>query len=395
MRDNCTTCDNPEAISAPYVRVAPDTHEKLTILSQESQYDLACACNVNETDARRRSKDDKWIYPVTFENGRKTFLFKTLVSNECVNNCRYCPLRARLDTRRCSLTPEETANAFLEYYRARRVQGIFLTSGVTDTPDNTMDRIISTATILRRGGFKGYMHLKVIPGSSDAAIEQAVSLASAVSVNIETAGEEHFKKLSSSKNYLDDIIRPMKLISQLIQPESKYSRVHQTTQFVVGASDETDKEIVTYSWGLYKRMGLSRVYFSAYQRGLGDPDLPGERSPLTNAELLNREHRLYQTDWLIRKYGFSDEEIPFESDGNLSLTTDPKELWAIRHPELFPIDINRADKYELLRVPGLGPVTVNTILRMRKNGSKIRSMDSLGKVGKRLAKAKDYVKFGY
>jgi predicted DNA-binding helix-hairpin-helix protein len=395
MRDNCPTCDKPTAIGAPYVRVAPDTHEKLTILSQESQYDLACACGVNETDARRRSSDDKWIYPVTFENGRKTFLFKTLVSNECINNCLYCPLRARIDSRRCSLTPEETASIFLEYYRARRVQGIFLTSGVTDTPDNTMDRIISTASILRRGGFRGYMHLKVIPGASDAAIEQAVSLASAVSVNIETAGEEHFKKLRSSKNYLDDIIRPMKLIRQLTQPEARYSRVHQTTQFVVGASDETDKEIVTYSWGLYKRMGLNRVYFSAYQRGLGDPDLPGERSPLTNAELLNREHRLYQTDWLIRKYGFSDDEIPFESDGNLSLNTDPKELWAMRHPELFPIDINRADKYELLRVPGLGPVTVNTILRIRKNGSKISSMDSLGKVGKRLTKAKKYVKFGY
>jgi predicted DNA-binding helix-hairpin-helix protein len=395
MRDNCPTCNNPATIGVPYVHVAPDTHEKLTILSQESQYDLACACNVNETDARRRSRDDKWIYPVTFENGRKTFLFKTLVSNECINNCRYCPLRVRLDTRRCSLTPEETASAFLEYYRARRVQGIFLTSGVTGTPDNTMDRIISTASILRRGGFKGYMHLKVIPGASDAAIEQAVSLASAVSVNIETAGEEHFKKLSQSKNYLDDIIRPIKLISHLTQPGSRYSRVHQTTQFIVGASDETDKEIVTYSWGLYKRMRLNRVYFSAYQRGLGDPDLPGERSDLTNAELLNREHRLYQTDWLIRKYGFSDEEIPFENDGNLSLTTDPKELWAVRHPELFPIDINHADKHELLRVPGLGPVTVNAILRMRKNGGRIRSMDALGTVGKRLSKAKEYVKFGY
>ena len=395
MRDNCPTCDNPGTIHAPYVRVEPDTHQKLTILSQESQYDLACACNVNETDARRRSKDDKWIYPVTFENGRKTFLFKTLVSNECVNNCRYCPLRTRHDIRRCSLTPEETASAFLEYYRNRRVQGIFLTSGVTGSPDNTMDRIVSTAAILRRSGFKGYMHLKVIPGASDAAIEQAVSLASAVSLNIETAGEARFAKLGSSKRYLEDIIRPIKLISQLTQPESRHSKVRQTTQFVVGASDETDKEIVTYSWGLYKRMGLSRVYFSAYQRGLGDPNLPGERSPLSNADLLNREHRLYQTDWLIRKYGFSDDEIPFESDGNLSLTVDPKELWATRHPEFFPIDINRADKHELLRIPGFGPVTVNAILRMRKNGGKIRSMDSLGTVGKRLGKAKDYVKFGY
>ncbi|MFA5368265.1 MAG: radical SAM protein [Dehalococcoidia bacterium] len=395
MKDNCPTCDRPETIGAPYVRVAPDTHEKLSILSQESQYDLACACGVNETDARRRSRDDRWIYPVTFENGRKTFLFKTLVSNECLNDCRYCPLRVGIDSRRCTLTPDETSKSFLEYYRARRVQGIFLTSGMTNTPDDSMDRIISTASILRRGGFRGYMHLKVIPGASDAAIEQAVALASAVSINIETAGEEHFKKLGRSKNYLDDIIRPMKLISKLTEPESKYSRVHQTTQFVVGASDETDSEIVKYSWGLYKRLGLNRVYFSAYQRGLGDEGLPGERSALSNADLLNREHRLYQTDWLIRKYGFSDEEIPFESDGNLSLTVDPKELWAMRHPEMFPIDINRADKFELLRVPGLGPVTVNTILRLRKNGDRIRSMDALGRVGKRLGKAQGYVKFGY
>lgn len=395
MKDNCPTCDKPTAIGAPYVRVAPDTHEKLSILSQDSQYDLACACGVNETDARRRSRDDRWIYPVTFENGRKTFLFKTLVSNECLNDCRYCPLRVGIDSRRCSLTPEETAKAFLEYYRARRVQGIFLTSGMTNTPDDSMDRIIATADILRRGGFRGYMHLKVIPGASDTAIEAAVSLASAVSINIETAGEEHFRKLSNSKNYLDDIIRPMKLISKLTQPEARYSRVHQTTQFVVGASDETDSEIVKYSWGLYKRLGLNRVYFSAYQRGLGEEGLPGERSALSNADLLNREHRLYQTDWLIRKYGFSDGEIPFECDGNLSLTTDPKELWAMRHPEQFPIDINRADKFELLRVPGLGPVTVNRILRIRKDGGKIRSMDALGTVGKRLGKAREYVKFGY
>ena len=379
----------------PSIHRPLDTKEKLTVLSQDSQYDLACACGVTDADRRRRSGDDKWIYPVALDDGRKTFLFKTLVSNVCVNDCKYCPLRAGRDPERCTLEPEEAVNAFLEYYRARRVQGLFLTSGVTGTPDKAMDRIVDIASILRRKGFKGYMHLKIIPGASDAAIEEAVSLATAVSVNIETAGEDNFKKLSTSKDYVKDVLRPIKLVSQLTQTGSRCSRVKQTTQFVVGAADEADQQIVKYSWGLYKKLGLSRVYFSAYQRGLGMPDLPGEVSSHTNAELLTREHRLYQVDWLIRKYGFSDNEIPFEQDGNLSLAADPKEIWATRHPEFFPLDINKADRYELLRVPGFGPVTVNVILNLRRKGGKIRSMDTLGKLGKRLTKAHQYVKFGY
>ena len=378
-----------------WIHKTPDTREKLSILSQDSQYDLACACGTSDADRRHRSNDDTWVYPVALENGRKTFLFKTLVSNVCVNDCKYCPLRAGQDPRRCTLEPDETVNAFLEYYRTRRVQGLFLTSGVIGNPDNTMDRIIAIARTLRKKEFRGYMHLKIIPGASDAAIEEAVSLASAVSLNIETAGMEHFSKLSTSKDYLEDVIRPIKLISHLTEPGSRYSSVNQTTQFVVGASSETDREIVTYSWGLYKRLRLSRVYFSAYQRGLGEPHLPGEHSLQTNADMLTREHRLYQVDWLIRKYGFLEHEIPFEHDGNLSLAADPKEVWATRHPEFFPIDINRANRHDLLRVPGLGPVTVTTILRLRRNGGKIRSIETLGKPGVRLTRASNYVKFGY
>ena len=377
-----------------WVHRAPNTTEKLSILSQDSQYDLACACGVTKEDHRHRSQDDKWIYPVALENRQKTFLFKTLISNVCVNNCRYCPLRSGQDPRRCTLELEELVDAFLEYYRAGRVQGLFLSGGVIDTPDNTMDRINTIARVLRKKQFRGYMHLKVIPGASDAAIEESLSLASAVSLNIETAGEENFNRISSSKDYIEDVIRPMKLISQLTKPGSRYSRVKQTTQFVVGASDETDQDIVRYSWGLYKRLGLSRVYFSAYQRGLGEPDLPGELSSQTNSDILTREHRLYQVDWLIRKYGFDVEEILFEQDGNLCLDADPKEVWAKRHPEFFPLDINRADKCELLRVPGFGPITVASILRLRRNGGRIRSMEVLGKPGKRLGKAREYVEFG-
>jgi predicted DNA-binding helix-hairpin-helix protein len=239
------------------------------------------------------------------------------------------------------------------------------------------------------------MHLKIIPGASDAAVEEAVSLATAVSVNIETAGEHNFAMLSATKDYQKDIIRPLRLVSRLTAKGSRYHRVKQTTQFVVGASRETDQEIVRYCWGLYKRLNLHRIYFSAYQRGLGTRDLPGEMSSLRNEDILTREHRLYQVDWLIRKYGFEESEIPFVQDGSLSLDRDPKEMWAKRHPECFPLDINRASRFELLRVPGFGPVTVKTVLRLRSNGGKIRSMDAVGKPGKRLMKARRYVKFGY
>lgn len=378
------------------IQKTPDVTEKLAILSQDSQYDLACACGTRRPEEhRRRSKDGKWIYPVVLPNGHRMFLLKTLVSNVCANDCKYCPLRANQDPRRCTLTPEETVEVFLAYYRARKVSGLFLSSGVVGTPDRTMDRINTIAAALRRREFKGYIHLKIIPGASDAAVEQAVALASAVSLNIETAGARHFRQLCTTKNYEEDIIRPIKRIHNLTAPGARYERVKQTTQFVVGASDETDREIVQYAWGLYKRLNLSRVYFSAYQQGLGESDLPGERSGVANAEILTREHRLYQVDWLIRKYRFNETEIPFESGGNLSLREDPKEIWARSHPEFFPVDVNRAGYYDLLRVPGLGPTTVQSILDRRKAGVRIRSMEDLGPRTRRLAKAEGYLKFGY
>ncbi|MDD4954532.1 MAG: helix-hairpin-helix domain-containing protein [Candidatus Omnitrophica bacterium] len=376
-----------------FIKKSISSEEKLSILSNDSKYDLACACAPEKSEHRRRSKEDKWIYPVVLPSGGKTFLFKTLLSNGCINNCKYCPLRVNADTKRCALTPEELVKLFLSYYKNRKVSGLFLSSAVTDNPDGTMERINRAALMLRRDNFRGYIHLKIIPGASDAAIRKAVSLASAVSLNIETAGEDNFKALSTTKNYLRDIINPTRLISRLTKKGSFFHNVKHTTQFVVGASRETDREIVKYSGTLYGELNLDRIYFSSYQRGAGSSDVYGEHSGCTNSELLIREHRLYQADWLLRKYGFSAEEIPFSGNGNLSLEVDPKEMWARGHPEFFPVNINCAGKLELLRVPGIGLVVADRILKFRENNAKIRELRDLGRLNKTLKKAIPYIVF--
>jgi predicted DNA-binding helix-hairpin-helix protein len=372
----------------------PNTQEKLEILSTDAQYDLACACSCNKEESRKRSSDGKWIYPVTLPNGGKSVLFKTLLSNVCTNDCNYCPLREQMDVRRCSLRPEETAKVFLDYYNQRKVFGLFLSSGVLGSADATMDRLNGVARLLRKKhGFRGYIHLKIIPGASDAAIEEAVSLASAVSLNIETPGAKRLEKVSKKKRYIQDIIEPIKLISRLTGRGSRYQRVKQTTQFIVGAAGEPDAEIVKYMYGLYERLKMHRVYFSAYQKGLGDESIDGEQAGQEKPmDILMREHRLYQVDFLLRKYGFKESDIVFEKNENLSLTIDPKEAWAMRHPEAFPMNINRASRFALLRVPGLGPVTVNRILEQRRAG-RIRHIEDVGKVGVRLKKAEKYLAF--
>jgi predicted DNA-binding helix-hairpin-helix protein len=373
---------------------SPDTQEKLEILSADSQYDLACACSTSRDEHRRRSGDGKWVYPVTLPNGGKSILFKTLLSNACTNDCKYCPLREQMDIRRCSLKPEETAKVFLDYYNQRRVFGLFLSSGVLGSPDATMDRLNGVARLLRRKHrFKGYIHLKIIPGASDAAVEEAVSLASAVSLNIETPGEKNLAKLSQKKRYIRDIIEPIKLISRLTGRGSRYEKVKQTTQFIVGAAGERDAEIVKYMYGLYERLKMHRVYFSAYQRGLGEQSIAGELiEPERASDVLMREHRLYQVDFLLRKYGFAESDIAFENNGNLSLAVDPKQVWAQKHPEFYPVDINRASKLSLLRVPGLGPVTIQKILEQRKQ-RRVTSMEDVGKAEVRLEKASKYLSF--
>ena len=371
--------------SGAYI-ICMDTQEKLELLSRDSQYDLACACGTkNGDDHRTRDTDgERWLYPVSLPGGGSGIMLKTLISNVCANDCKYCPLRAQMDTLRCSLNPEETARVFMDYNRRRKLLGLFLTSGVIGSPDATMQQLCATADILRRRyQYRGYIHLKVLPGSSPAAIEQAMRLASAVSLNLETPTVRSFACLSDRKDYLRDIVEPFKLISRLRAQDERFRRIRQTTQFIVGASDETDREIITASWRLYQKLRIERVYFSAYQKGLGVADLPGETCEHDGRQRLDREHRLYQADFLFRRYGWSPEDIPYDGEGRLSLEEDPKLAWARLHPERFPVNLARADKLELLRVPGIGPTTAARILKMRKEAA-LRGVDDLPVKGKRL-----------
>jgi predicted DNA-binding helix-hairpin-helix protein len=365
----------------------PGIFEKLQLLSRDSQYDLACACGSTKSEHRTRGRGGKWIYPVTLPNGGTALLFKTLISNHCTSDCRYCPLRQNTDTARCSLDPDELVKAFLDYYNRGEVFGLFLSSGIIGSADATMEKLIAPVQILRKKhNFKGYIHLKILPGSSPAAIEKAVSLSNAVSLNIETPGKEFLDKLSSKKDFLRDIVEPMKLISRLTSQSRR--RVKQTTQFIVGAAGETDQHIINYTVALYERMGLNRVYFSAYQRNNTE-----NRENANLQDGFMREHRLYQVDFLFRKYGFNQSDIIYDQSGLLSFETDPKEVWAKNHPEFFPINVNTATRYKLLRVPGFGLKTVETILNKRKL-AKIHTIDDIGKADLRLLRAAKYIDFG-
>ena len=376
-----------------------NTLEKLRILAADSQYDLACSCGSSDSDRRKRSKDGaSWLYPVPMASGGTGIMYKTLVSNVCSSDCRYCPLRHTADTPRCSMSPDEIADSFLEHLRHRWLIGLFLSSGVQGTPDRTMERLIAGAEILRKKhNYRGYIHLKIIPGAGTAAIDAALRVASAVSLNIEVPGKRHFEKLSTYKNFDRDIVRPLRYISEQTGKGSPHSRIRTTTQFIVGASDETDGEIIKYLDAVYNRLRFGRAYFSAYQSGLGDPAISGEMLALESRDdkektqdlrkaRLMREHRLYQADFLLRRYGFAAGELVFDKSGNFDLTEDPKLAWARLHSEHFPVSLKKATREELLRVPGLGPTYVERILKCRREGS-ITSLSAIGLRGKNAEKA--------
>lgn len=367
--------------------------ERLAWLSGDSQYDLACSCATPKDGHRVRcAETGSWLYPVPLLGGRRGILMRTLLSNCCSSDCKYCPLRHDgVSDHRCSLTPDEVASLFMEQDRKFHLYGLFLSSGIIGSADHTMELLTGAAEILRKKHqYRGYIHLKVIPGASDAAMDKAFSLASCVSLNVETPGAQFFRQLSSYKDFDTDIVHPLKYMAEHMRRHSAHGKVRCTSQFIVGAATENDTDILRYMDGFYNRLRFDRLYFSAYQK-------PSDGVfRLDNGEAglrLDREHRLYQADFLLRKYGFSADEIPCGADGRLDLRRDPKQVWADLHPAFYPVDVNTADRESLLRVPGIGPVAADRILHLRKI-HRFREVAELGLPGKTARKTYRYVTFG-
>lgn len=370
-----------------------DTQEKLDVLSRDAQYDLSCACGTKNPLEHRKRKEagDGWLYPVTTASGGSGIILKTLMGNRCANDCKYCPLRMQQDFRPVALSPAEMASYFYLFQLQRPLLGLFLSSAVMGNAEKTMQMLVDTATILRHQyAYRGYIHLKIIPGASRESIDSALKVASAVSLNIETPGAGYFHQLTDKKNYQTDIIDPIKYIASQTGKGTAHPRIKTTSQFIVGASDEKDKEILGYCNAMYRNLHYERLYFSAYQRGLGEKTIPGEqREPVivrkpgelfgtdvSMAESLTREHRLYQADWLLRKYHFTYDELLFGGDGNLNLAKDPKQIWADAHPAFYPVSVKKASADDLMRVPGIGPDTAKKIVKIRKDVV-FSSLDSL------------------
>jgi predicted DNA-binding helix-hairpin-helix protein len=356
-----------------------DALQKIQALGESAQYDLSCACGGT---GRVRGPLDRWIYPAVLPDGGQTFLFKVLLSNACSSNCQYCENSAERRFRRTSFGTDELADLFLKLYAQGRVGGLFLSSGVVGHPDATMERMIRTVEILRlRHRWRGYIHLKVLPGASFSLVERAVQLATRVSVNLEAPNQKRLSRIAEKKDFGEDLLLRMKWIRDIIQRQYPGTSRSQTTQFVVGAAGETDREILSRTDLLYRDMDLARVYFSAFQ--------PIAGTPLENHSVTPplREHRLYQADFLLRRYGFQFQDLIFDLGGDLSEEADPKTVWARNHPEFFPLEINRADQAQLLRVPGIGPLSAKRIVRSRTRTrfSDLEELRGLGVWTKRAA----------
>ncbi|MDW8096399.1 MAG: radical SAM protein [Aquificaceae bacterium] len=293
----------------------------------------------------------------------KVPILKLMQTTMCDKNCVYCAFRRdREETIRMALKPEEVAKGFMELYTAGKVKGLFLSSGIFGNPEFTMERMIDSAKILReKYGFKGYIHLKLMPGVSLQTVEEAVKVASRISINLETSKEERLKRIAKGKSIVKDMLQKIEYVDRLIRGRKDKSQI---TQMMVGVEDEKDEEIISAVEYLNRRFRLSRVYFSAF--------IPVRGTPLENRKPtdLKREHRLYQVDFLIREYGFRKED--FERiliEGNLPLDKDPKTAWAEANHWLFPVEINTADYETLIRVPGIGKETAREIIRRRREKS--------------------------
>ena len=375
-----------------------DMLEKLTILADAAKYDAACTSSGMDRATRPGGLGATMACGCCHSfsaDGRCITLLKVLQSNACSYDCTYCVNRRTNDTRRATFAPRELADLTMQFYRRNYIEGLFLSSAVVKSPDYTCELMLETLRILRQEyHFYGYIHAKAIPGASPALLTQLGLLADRMSVNIELPSETSLQLLAPDKKR-EDILTPMGFlrdgIAQGRQDIVKYRHAPrfapagQSTQLIVGATPESDLQILTLSSALYQKYALKRVFFSAYLPVVEHRNLPA----LTTKPPLLREHRLYQADWLMRFYHFEATELLDAQNPNFDPYVDPKCGWALRHLEQFPVEVNRADYELLLRVPGIGVKSARRILTARKTGS--LDFDGLKKLGVVLKRAKYFV----
>ena len=349
--------------------------DKLKILAESAKYDVSCASSGTSRSHKKGQigSAEGWGICHSFaEDGRCISLLKIMLTNNCIYDCAYCINRRSNDQPRATFSVTELVNLTIEFYRRNYIEGLFLSSGVVRNPDYTMERLVKVVKDLRQVyHFNGYIHLKSIPGTSQELVNEAGLYADRMSVNIEIPNEQSLQLLAPEKDF-QSVFTPMRYIQQSMlqsaEERKKYRHAPhfvpagQSTQMIVGATSDSDKDILHLTSALYKRPSMKRVYYSGFVPVNGyDNRLPALKQPP-----LVRENRLYQADWLLRFYNFKVDEIVDDSYPDLDLEIDPKLAWALRHPEAFPVDINRADYEMLLRVPGLGVKSAKMILTARR-----------------------------
>lgn len=373
--------------------------EKLNILADAAKYDVSCSSSGGTRKNDHKGLGDSHASGICHtytEDGRCVSLLKILLTNHCIFDCAYCVSRKSNDIERAAFTVEEVVELTMNFYRRNYIEGLFLSSGIFKNADFTMERLLRVVKKLRlEERFNGYIHLKTIPGASDELIKEAGLYADRMSINLEMPTETGLKLLAPEKSH-QDVIKPLGYVQnqiiqfkeerKLIRSVPKFVPAGQSTQMVIGATPETDKEIMHTADAFYRNFSLKRVYYSGYIPISNDNRLPllGSQPPLI------RENRLYQTDWLMRFYGFHVNELLNDANPHLDIDIDPKLSWALRNMQHFPVDINVASYKVILRVPGIGVGSAKKIVQARKFG-KLR-IDQLQKIGVAYNRAKHFIK---
>lgn len=373
--------------------------EKLEILADAAKYDVSCSSsggNRKNNGGLGNSHASGICHSYT-EDGRCVSLLKILLTNLCIFDCAYCVSRKSNDIKRAAFTVEEVVDLTINFYRRNYIEGLFLSSGIFKDADTTMERLVRVAKKLRtEHRFNGYIHLKSIPGASEELMKEAGLYADRLSINIEIPTEKGLKLLAPDKSHAE-MIKPMDFVKnelilykderKIFKKIPKFAPAGQSTQMIVGATNETDLKIIKVANHFYQNFNLKRVYYSGYVPVLEDSRLPSIHSQVP----ILRENRLYQADWLMRFYGFGADEILDKNNPFLDLEVDPKLAWALRNRENFPVNINTAPKEMILRVPGIGTKSTGKILMARKFQK--LTLDHLQKMGVAVNRAKYFVEF--